>query len=71
MATKQEISELYGTTHTIKKQRLLGEIDLRCLSDNESVAMGDGKTYYWLLTKKELQAKNSRRNRLETQINLK
>lgn len=53
MATEQQITKLYGATHTIQKQRLVGEIDLRYLNNNESVAMGDGKTYYWLLTEKK------------------
>ena len=55
MATEKQITDRWGATHEIKKQRLVGEIDLRHLNKNESVAMGDGKTFYWLLTKKKVQ----------------
>lgn len=53
MATEKQIIKQWGATHDIQKQRLLGEIDLRSLKKNESVIMGDGKSYYWLLTEKK------------------
>lgn len=53
MATEKQITEKWGATHHIQKQRLVGEIDLSYLNKNESVAMGDGETYYWLLTEKD------------------
>jgi hypothetical protein len=41
----------YGKTHHIKK--MWGtEVNLKNLEPNESVVMGDGKTYYWKLTTK-------------------
>ena len=54
MATEKQITERWGATHEIQKQKLVGEIDLRYLNKNESVAMGDGKTFYWLLTEKDV-----------------
>lgn len=53
MATEKQITDRWAATHIIKKQRMIGEIDLRKLNSNESVAMGDGETFYWLLTEKE------------------
>ena len=58
MATEKQITERWGATHEISKQRLVGEIDLRSLNKNESVAMGDGKTFYWLLTEKDVVKNN-------------
>lgn len=58
MATEKQITERWGATHEISKQRLVGEIDLSYLNKNESVAMGDGKTFYWLLTEKEVVKNN-------------
>jgi len=52
MATEKQITERWGATHEIQKQRLLGRIKLKHLKENESVVMGDGETYYWLLTEK-------------------
>ncbi len=53
MATEKQIKDRYGLTHKIEKVFKIGIIDLRILKDNQSVAMGDGKTFYWLLTEKE------------------
>lgn len=58
MATEKQITERWGATHEIQKQRLVGEINLRHLNKNESVAMGDGKTFYWLLTEKDVVKNN-------------
>ena len=58
MATEKQITERWGATHEISKQRLVGEIDLSYLNKNESVAMGDGKTFYWLLTEKDVVKNN-------------
>lgn len=58
MATEKQITERYGATHHIQKARMVGEIELDRLTEKESVAMGDGETYYWLLTEKSV-AKNN------------
>ena len=58
MATEKQITEKWGATHHIQKQRMVGEIELSYLTKHESVAMGDGETFYWLLTEKTV-AKNN------------
>ena len=51
MATKQQMIDKWGKTHTIKK--VIGtEIQLGNLNKNESVVYGDGKTFHWLITLK-------------------
>jgi hypothetical protein len=50
------VEHRYSKTHHIKK--MFGtDVDLRNLEPNQSVCMGDGKTYYWLLTEKEYEIK--------------
>ncbi len=58
MASEHQITEKYGATHHIQKQRMVGEIDLSYLTKHESVAMGDGETFFWLLTDKKVAKSN-------------
>lgn len=46
--------ERYGNTHTITAMAIPHNkrVDLRKLKSNESIVWGDGKTFYFLLTKK-------------------
>ncbi len=52
MAAIAKVMEKYGGTHTMRK--MMGtEPDLTTLDPNQTVAWGDGETFYWLLTKKD------------------
>ena len=46
----EKVYALYGETHKIK-MRPGCEVNLQHLNDNESVCMGDGESYHWLLIK--------------------
>jgi len=49
----QKILEKYGETHTITLVYITTRgVDLRKLKPDESICMGDGKTWYCRLTKK-------------------
>lgn len=53
MATEEEIKKHWGNTHTYEKRMFSGFgsfINLNDLKKNESIAYGDGETFYWLLT---------------------
>lgn len=48
---EHKIKALYGKNYTYEKIYTT-EVNLSQLTKNQSVCFGDGKTYYWLLTKK-------------------
>ena len=51
--TESEFELKWGKTHTIQKIYGSLEVNLPDLPDNQSVCYGDGKTFYYLLIKKE------------------
>ncbi len=59
-----KVHEKYFETHIIKKRKGT-EVNLKELNDNESVVMGDGETYHWLLTERtKVEDAEERFNRL-------
>ena len=51
-ANFKKMKDLYGDKYNIKAISLKGceDIDLTKLDDNQAVAFGDGKSYFFLLT---------------------
>lgn len=50
----RKMVELYGKTHIIEKRKGIN-VFLPMLKNNQSVAYGDGKSFYYLLTEREKQ----------------